>query len=428
MLTLHTTIRTYDWGSRTALPALLGVPPDGRLQAEMWFGAHPSAPSTAEPVRVLAPVGVAGVAGAAGAGPTPRRLDAVIAGAPTDLLGADVLARFGPRLPYLVKLLAAEHSLSLQVHPTAERARAGYDRERSGGRTTGWSYADPWHKPEMLVAISPVRALAGFREPADSARDLAAFGADALAPVVAVLRSPGPAAPLVSRAFGLLLALPPTTVAAVLADAPAGLLGEESLVRVLDADHPGDPGVLAALLLHELLLRPGQALVVGAGVVHCYITGVGLEVMATSDNVLRAGLTTKHLDVAEVLRVIDASPGLVPVLDPVPTVCSPGLTERRYAPGFAELEVVVADVRGDRFAATSLRRGPRIVVGLAGAVRVTMGPHASADDASTTLTGGGSVFVTDADGPIALAGTGRVAITAVPPDGAGPGPVSRRPT
>ncbi len=421
MLALHNTVQTYDWGSRTALPALLGVPPDGRPQAELWFGAHPSAPSTAEPVQVLAPVGAA-------AGAAPRRLDTVIADAPADLLGADVLARFGPRLPYLVKLLAAEHSLSLQVHPTAEQARAGYDRERSGGRTTGRSYTDPWHKPEMLVAISPVRALAGFREPTDSARDLAAFGADALGPVVAVLRSPGPAAALISRAFGLLLALPPATVAAVLAGAPPGLLAAQSLVRVLDADHPADPGVLAALLLHELRLQPGQALVVGAGVVHCYVTGVGLEVMATSDNVLRAGLTTKHVDVAEVLRVIDASPGTAPVLDPVPIVCSATLTERRYAPGFAELEIVVADVGGDRFTATSPRRGPRLVVCLAGAVQVAAGDDVRADGASTTLTGGGSVFVADVDGPVSLSGAGRVVIAAVPPGNAPAGSVSRRPT
>ncbi len=427
MLLLHTAVQTYDWGSRTALPALLGVPPDGRPQAEMWFGAHPSAPSTAEPVRVLAPVG-AGTAPGTAPSMAPQRLDTVIADAPADLLGADVLDRFGPRLPYLVKLLAAEHSLSLQVHPTAEQARAGYDRERSGGRTTGWSYTDPWHKPEMLVAISPVRALAGFRAPADSARDLAAFGADALSPVVAVLRSPGPAAALISRAFGLLLALPPTTVAAVLAGAPAGLLDAQSVVRVLDADHPGDPGVLAALLLHELRLRPGQALVVGAGVVHCYVTGVGLEVMATSDNVLRAGLTTKHVDVAEVLRVVNTSPGMAVVLDPEPTVCSPTLTERRYAPGFAELEIVVADVRGDGLATTSPRRGPRIVVCLAGDVRVGVGDGVRADGASTTLTGGGAVFVADADGPISLSGTGRAVIAAVPPGTSRPGPVSRRPT
>ena len=182
MLPLRNPVQHYDWGSTTAIPQLLGVAPDGRPQAELWLGAHPSAPS-------LADVG----------GPPSARwrpLDRLVADEPRGLLGEEVVARFGPRLPFLLKVLAAARPLSLQTHPTLEQARAGYAREEAAGvprAAPQRSYKDRNHKPELLVALTPFDVLAGFRAPAASVDlfdGLVAAGAGRLRPWVQRLAAP----------------------------------------------------------------------------------------------------------------------------------------------------------------------------------------------------------------------------------------------
>jgi mannose-6-phosphate isomerase len=403
MFRLTNIVRHYDWGSTSDLPALLGIPEDGRPYAEMWFGAHPSAPSQVAASEAVASATVPGDPH------LPRSLDAAVAAAPGELLGPAVAARFGGRLPYLLKLLAAGRPLSLQVHPTAEQARAGFARERVDGVPATPTYRDASHKPELLVALSDVVALAGFRAPAQVADLLSGCGVAELDGIATGLRGRGPADGLLRIAFGALLALPRAAVERALAG--VGERCEDTdpihgIVRRLLECFPGDVGVLAAMLLNPVALAPGQALFVGAGTVHCYVSGLGLEIMAASDNVLRAGLTTKRVDVPELMSVVDFTPAPASVVEPEST--PGGLVDLRYPSPAAEFEVDVVEVDGEAPVATRRTEGPRTLVCLAGMVRV------GTSQSWTGLAGGESVFVGDAEGPVELAGTGTVAIASVP--------------
>lgn len=297
MRRLRSPIRGYAWGSRTVIARLQGRPvPSPQPEAELWVGAHPADPSTVEPDGV----------------PLPE----VIAAAPAEVLSPPVVARFGPRLPYLLKLLAAEAPLSLQAHPDAERAAAGYAAEQAAGVPPGAPhrrYVDPYHKPELLVAVSEFRALCGFREPADSAAALAGLGVPALTPAVTRLRA-GDLAGAVSWLLGS-GGSPPVAVAEVVA-AAAGKPGYR-LVGELATGFPDDPGVLVALLLRQLTLAPGEAVFLPPGHLHAYLRGTAVELMGASDNVVRGGFTAKYVDVPELLRVVRFE---VAPADPIPPV------------------------------------------------------------------------------------------------------------
>jgi mannose-6-phosphate isomerase len=415
VLRLENAVRHYAWGSTDALPALLGREPDGRPHAELWLGAHPAAPSSA--VRTCP-----------GAAPVVRPLDALVAADPAGILGEGVRASFGDRLPYLVKLLAAERALSLQVHPDASRARRRHAEEVAREvPPEERGYPDPWHKPELLVALAPTLALAGLRTPEEAAAALAGLaaaapGADqAVADVVAALRAPGSADDRLRAALTRVLTLPDDAAARVTAALASGrpgpgdpgeVVGPLHVARLLAAQFPGDRGVVASFLLHPVAIAPGEALFVDAGVLHCYVAGVGLEVMAASDNVLRAGLTDKRVDVPELLAVVRTDPGPPPVLRPVPTARGDGLVLRHYAGTAAEFALDVVDVDVENATAVATAGGPRAVLGLAGAVTV------STRDGRCAVGAGESVLVPDADGPLRLAGRGRVALVGVPGAGA----------
>lgn len=427
MLRLANPVRHYAWGSTDALPALLGVPPDGRPHAEIWVGAHPAAPSFA--------VGAHGGGDAHDAAghraPVGVPLDVLVRERPADLLGHRTRARFGDRLPYLVKLLAADRPLSLQVHPDAERARRRHAQEVAAGvADVDRRYPDPWHKPELLVALRPTLALAGLRDPDDAADLLTALpapGPTAVAGVVAALRAPGPAPDRLRGALRRVLGLPPgavavvTTALAVASASGADLDLDPDPYRVaarLAAHAPGDPGVVASLLMHPVLLAPGEALAVAAGVLHCYVAGTGLEVMAASDNVLRAGLTDKLVDPEELLAAVAADPVPPVVLRPRAVPRGPGLAVRSYAAGVPEAELVVVDVDAEEPVALADgvgRDGPRTLLALSGVVEV--GTRAG----RRGLGVGESVLVTHAEGAVTLAGRGSVALVAVP---VGPGPAA----
>lgn len=282
--------RHYAWGSPTAIPRLLGIEPDGAPVAELWFGAHPDGPS---------PVPSHGTT-----------LDELVAADPDAALGAAVTARFGAQLPFLVKILAAEKALSIQVHPDRAQARAGYDAENAAGLAPDApdrNYRDPNHKPELLCALTRFEALCGFRPVPDTLRLLDAFDLDELEPVRELLTGRGG----LREAFSYLLTLgepgPLVTAVVARADALAGTQWAVMAGAVLLAaqDFPGDVGAVLTLLLNHVRLAPGEAIYLGAGNVHCYLRGTGVEIMAASDNVLRCGLTPKHVDVPEVLRVAD---------------------------------------------------------------------------------------------------------------------------
>uniref|UniRef100_UPI0028116E72 mannose-6-phosphate isomerase, class I n=1 Tax=Streptomyces sp. TaxID=1931 RepID=UPI0028116E72 len=304
---LVNTVRPYPWGSPTALPALMGTTPDGSPQAEVWMGAHPGAPSRVERDGRL------------------RGLDRIIEENPQGELGDAVVRRFGPRLPFLVKLLAADAPLSLQVHPDPAQAATGYARENARGvplDAPHRTYRDPQHKPEMIVALTPFEGLCGFRPPHESADLLAALNLDWLAPYVQTLRS-APEEPALREVFSALLSLfpgRPAEFGGALSSAarqPGPLREELAVYDRLSRAYPGDPGVPAALLVRHVRLAPGEALFLGAGVPHAYLRGLGVEIMAASDNVLRCGLTNKHVDVPELLRVVRFTALPTPVLHPV---------------------------------------------------------------------------------------------------------------
>ncbi|MEU0334295.1 mannose-6-phosphate isomerase, class I [Streptomyces sp. NPDC006193] len=296
---LDNAVRPYAWGSPTAIPHLLGVEPTGEPQAEMWMGAHPGAPSR-----------------------TPRgTLVEVIDADPERELGARAVARFGPRLPFLLKLLAAGAPLSLQVHPNLEQARAGHaDEERRGIPLDAphRNYKDPNHKPELICALTEFDGLCGFRDPVEAAGLFDGLGVGSLKPYADLLRA-RPEDAALREVLTAILGADPEETARTVAEAAAActrLGGAYAPYADIAHHYPGDPGVLAAMLLNHVRLQPGEALFLGAGVPHAYLSGLGVEIMANSDNVLRCGLTPKHVDVPELLRIVRFEPSDPGVLRP----------------------------------------------------------------------------------------------------------------
>ena len=306
MWQLTSTVRHYPWGSRTVIPELLGLDsPAEQPYAELWMGAHPDAPSRL-------------------ADGTP--LDAAIAAAPDELLGTAVRERFGPRLPFLMKVLAADKPLSLQAHPTTAQAEAGFAAEEAAGvpkDDPARTFKDPFHKPEVLLAITPVEALCGFRPVQESLHCLAKLQLPELMPTIAALARGG-----LRAAVPQLLALSERrreSLVSAVAERAAGYVAAHDPEFIntyrwaaqLAGDYPGDPGVVISLMCNHLRLSPGEAVFLPAGNLHAYLCGAGVEVMASSDNVLRGGLTAKHVDLAALIEVLDFTDGRVPVLHPV---------------------------------------------------------------------------------------------------------------
>ncbi|MFB8175796.1 mannose-6-phosphate isomerase, class I [Streptomyces sp. NPDC055966] len=284
---LDNTIRPYAWGSPTAIPHLIGVEPTGEPQAEMWMGAHPGAPSR-----------------------TARgSLVEVIDANPEAELGKAAVAKFGPRLPFLLKILAAGAPLSLQVHPDLAQAKEGYaDEERRGipADAPHRNYKDANHKPELICALTEFDGLCGFRDPVQAADLLAGLDVDSLKPYVDLLHA-RPEDAALREVLTAILSAAPEEMAHTVAEASAActrLGGAYTPYADIAHHYPGDPGVIAAMLLNHVRLQPGEALFLGAGIPHAYLNGLGVEIMANSDNVLRCGLTPKHVDVPELLRVV----------------------------------------------------------------------------------------------------------------------------
>ncbi|MEU2624509.1 mannose-6-phosphate isomerase, class I [Streptomyces sp. NPDC007157] len=296
---LDNTIRPYAWGSPTAIPKLLGAEPSGEPQAEMWMGAHPGAPSrTARGTLVQ-----------------------VIDANPKAELGDAAVAKFGPRLPFLLKILAAGAPLSLQVHPNLEQAREGYEDEERRGIPVDApqrNYKDANHKPELICALTEFDGLCGFRAPEQAAELLEALGVDSLKPYVDLLRA-RPEEAALREVLTAILTADREEMAHTVAETTAActrLGGDHAPYADLAHHYPGDPGVIAAMLLNHVRLQPGEALFLGAGIPHAYLDGLGVEIMANSDNVLRCGLTPKHVDVPELLRVVRFEAGDAGVLRP----------------------------------------------------------------------------------------------------------------
>lgn len=387
VLPLENTARDYAWGSTTTIPALLGDEPTGAPVAELWVGAHPGAPSHWS-------------GGEARVG-----LDALVAADPEGLLGRVVTHRFGPRLPFLLKLLAAEKALSLQVHPDLGQAREGFARDNAAGLPIGGAtrnYQDDNHKPELLCALTPFEALCGFRDPAETAELIREFETPELDPLLELLQG----ATDLRAAMTYLLAVPageaPVLVAAAAAGAsrylelwPNGRYSPEASCTIrLAAQSPGEIGPVVALLLNLIRLEPGEAVFLAAGQIHAYVEGFGVEILANSDNVLRCGLTPKHVDAEELLRIA--------TFDPVPA--TPWPSKDLY--GDVVYPVPVDDFELGRFtigaeAHDISSAGPQLLLGVEGTV------VARGSDAEVTLTPGRSAFV-PAGREVELTGSGVV--------------------
>jgi mannose-6-phosphate isomerase len=301
---LKNPIQTYAWGSRTAIAELLGRPgPSPEPQAEMWMGAHPKAPSKIFIDGAWQP------------------LDRLIEAFPEAILGPGVAARFGARLPYLFKVLAAAEPLSIQAHPDLEQAREGFARENRAGLAIDAptrNYRDDNHKPELICALSPFWAMNGFRPAGEISRHLKTLCPANLREEIAAFEAAAPAAAL-RVLFSSLMGLDGNRRRAVVAEAVtiAGQRQEEDVchwVAALGRRYPEDIGVLAPALLNLVRLAPGEAMFLPAGRLHAYLEGTAIEIMANSDNVLRGGLTAKPVDVPELLRVLRFEEGRPEVL------------------------------------------------------------------------------------------------------------------
>ncbi|MGW0862071.1 mannose-6-phosphate isomerase, class I [Streptomyces sp. NPDC002611] len=359
---LDNTIRPYAWGSPTAIPNLLGVEPTGEPQAEMWMGAHPGAPSRT------------------GRGTLVEVVDA----APEKELGPDAVAKFGPRLPFLLKILAAGAPLSLQVHPDLAQAKEGYaDEERRGIPVDAphRNYKDANHKPELICALTEFDGLCGFRDPLEAAGLLDDLGVDSLKPYVDLLHA-HPEDAALREVLTAILTADPDEMSRTVEEAAAAcdrLGGAYAPYADIAHHYPGDPGVIAAMLLNHVRLQPGEALYLGAGVPHAYLQGLGVEIMANSDNVLRCGLTPKHVDVPELLRIVHFRAG------------DPGVLRPEASPDGEEVyETPIDEFRLSRYVLPEAgathdltRPTPQILLCTAGSLRA--GEH--------DLTPGRSVFV-----------------------------------
>ncbi|MFT4108190.1 mannose-6-phosphate isomerase, class I [Propionicimonas sp.] len=324
MQLLHGTVQHYAWGTTDAIPEILGIPADGRPFAEYWLGAHPLSPSEVDG----------------------EKLDAAIAARPW-LVGEPSRKAFGDQLPYLLKVLSARHALSLQVHPSRDQAREGYDRENAAGIAMDAperTYRDDWPKPEILVALDEFHTLSGFRDPKRTASLFEALGvAEELSSVIGPLTERKGSAALAEVFLDVLSLQGERAKLSELVCAAAmrhkddeGEIGDFArTVLELDEVFPSDPGILAALLMNRVVLQPGEAVFVPAGHMHAHLRGTGIEVMANSDNVIRGGLTNKHVDVGELVKVVDFSSGEPEVTRPEPV--SPGVD--RYPTPCPEFDV-----------------------------------------------------------------------------------------
>lgn len=381
LVEISNTPRDYAWGSATLLADLEGRAPSGAPEAEVWFGDHAGSPALVHDG-------------------SDRTLDA--------WLDDEAAAAGVPgRLPYLLKLLAAGAPLSIQVHPSKGQAVEGFAREEAAGVAVDAghrNYKDDNHKPEVIVALSETfTALAGLRDVAATRRLVAALGeGDGVRALREHLDAVEPAAALraaIGWALGEADAAEIEQIVSAAASAESEQFAAElGLTRTLASAYPADPGIVVALLMNLVELRRGEAIFVPAGVLHAYVAGLGVEIMAASDNVLRGGLTPKHIDVSELLGLVDFAPAAPPVLAPRATAEGAEL----FAPGIRDF--ALAHVTGSAASGEVALRGLSIALAVAGRAVVTgvsgtaieLAPGRAAlvtpDESPLTVTGG-EVFV-----------------------------------
>jgi mannose-6-phosphate isomerase len=397
---LQNSIKHYEWGSPEWIPELLDAPNEDHIPwAELWMGVHPEGPS-----KIISPDGET------------EELGELISKNPTEFLGEERAKIFGG-LPFLFKVLAAEKPLSIQAHPSLTQAANGWDRENTIGiplDSPERNYKDPNHKPEIICALSPFTAMAGFREPREIKANLEDFLQNAplslvtaLSPLKEALEGENPLktflqelfslTPFVRRALGAYAKGTYVHNSSAQNGGQLGLLEkisqyseEKKLISQFTKYFPDDPAIISPLYLNLIQLNPGEALYLPAGVLHAYVYGLGVELMANSNNVLRGGLTPKHIDIPELLRVLDFSPFKPEILKGVDEASesthSSGSTlpvgEYEYPVPFKEFSLSV--IQGGDY--IYLETGPSIVL-------VTQGELKINSAAETVLKKGESAFI-----------------------------------
>jgi len=378
MFELTNEIRSYAWGSHTAIAEFLGrLSASAEPEAELWIGAYP---------------------GFASRLPDGKTLAQFIAEDPEAALGAAAVARFGPRLPFLMKVLAIGSPLSLQAHPNAAQAVAGFAAEEAAGVPLDdptRNYRDARHKPEMLCALTPVEALCGFRAVEDTVAMLGELAVPELEGLREALVESG-----LQRGVRWILDLAdddiPVVVPALARALPSVDIGTYSsalhwLSRLAD-QYRRDRGVILALLCDFVRLEPGEALVIPAGMLHAYLSGVGVELMAESDNVLRGGLTAKHVDVADLQRILDLHSAVPEVLRGE----KEGLGRTRFPAGIDEFELCRVEV-ADAVALEGNR--PTLVLTVEGSARLR-----ATDGTVLDLPRGHAAFLSAAEKDVEISG------------------------
>ena len=394
---LKNTIRDYTWGSQTALAELLGRPtPSDKPQAELWMGAHPIAPS------MLC------------VGGKWKSLLELVREYPEEILGKKVAARFSGTLPFLFKVLAAEKPLSIQAHPTREQAESGFARENKLGiplDAPQRNYKDGNHKPEIICALTEFWALKGFRPIAEILGLLENLQVPSLKQEAQILQR-HPDREGLQRFFRHVMTMDEERRQRVTEEVAASVLAKNDPSAVwkwmfrLQQQYPEDTGVLSPVLLNLVKLEPGEAIYLPAGELHTYLRGVGMELMANSDNVLRGGLTLKHIDVPELLNVLNFADGEVHLLKPIK--CLPG--EALYPAPATEFALSVIDVGTGTLYESQRERSVEIMICAQGEATISELPGGEV----TTLTRGVSILVPAAVEQYVIEGNAKMYKASVP--------------
>ncbi len=389
---LDNTIQHYAWGSRSAIASLQGRLPAQRPEAELWIGAHANASSLRRA--------------------TGESLFQLISDDPASALGHRTRTAFGDSLPFLLKVLAAGSPLSLQAHPSREQAVAGFDAEERAGISMSDPkrvFKDRNHKPELICALTDFEALCGFRPVQQTAALLDALRTPTTAGMAARIRSEHPGVALRTIVVDLLEANRTRAQQVIDEIVPicqkhSGTWGAEAQLTVrLAAAYPGDIGAIIALLLNRVVLSPGDALMLPAGNLHAYIQGVGVELMANSDNVLRGGLTPKHVDVPGLIQVVDWNPLHGPAIRPSPVPDAngqPGVV--RYPSPSDEFRLDAITLTVDA-GVTLAVEGPELLWCHTGSAQIGV-----TGTQPLTVTAGDAVFVPAAARRYTLGGSGSV--------------------
>jgi len=360
---LDNPVQRYAWGSADGITKALGIAnPGGGPIAELWMGAHPSAPSRA--IVDGARIG----------------LDELIETSPREFLGEAVEKSLGRSLPFLFKVLSAGTPLSIQAHPNKKKAQLGFEQENRAGIPVDAperNYRDPNHKPEMAVALTRFELICGFRPVAEILANMRLAAPAELERSLGMLeRDPSRIGLSVffyslmsadSRAHERLLASASERIASALSSGsvPAGSEGAFRWSARIMEIFPGDVGAILPLVLNHIVLEPGQAAFIAPGELHAHLAGTCLEIMANSDNVIRGALTKKFVDLTELASVLSFNPGK---LDPVgPSPVAPfEEAYPAYVPDFRISRIALGP--GDRYERSS--RCPEILLCGAGAAEI----------------------------------------------------------